>query len=355
MPGGRFREYYYWDTYWIIRGLLYSELFQTVKGILRNFLSLVARYGFVPNGGRLYYLARTQPPLLTGMVESYIATTSDFEFMKEALPLLEREFEFFMTNRTVYVKGHLMAHYGVNATGPRPESYLEDYTNAQNLTTAQAQNALFSEFRAAAESGMDFSSRWFMKDGSNRGTLDDIKCRSIVPVELNSILFKNAIILAEFYKIAKNPKKAAKFKRRAKALYDAVQAVLWNEEAGTWFDYDLLNRKPRKYFVPTNLAPLWTGCFNKNDRALIATRTLNYIRKIGLDDYPGGVPNTLLHNTGQQWDYPNVWPPMQYILVESLLALKDKVADGLALSWTARWIRSNYEAYNSTKVMYEKV
>ena len=71
------------DTYWIIRGLLVSEMFATARGMIENLLTLVERYGFVPNGGRIYYTRRSQPPFLTLMMHSYYTTTHDVEFLKQ--------------------------------------------------------------------------------------------------------------------------------------------------------------------------------------------------------------------------------------------------------------------------------
>lgn len=353
VPGGRFREFYYWDSYWIIRGLLYSEMYKTAKGMLENFLSIINRFGFIPNGGRIYYSERSQPPLLTGMIKSYVDETNDIGFMSEAMPLLEREFYFFLNNHMVEVNGHALAVYGDKSTGPRPESYIEDIETAAIHDTEEEKEKVYAELKAGAESGMDFSSRWFVKNGTNEGDLSDLKCRSIVPVELNAILFWNAKIIAEFYAKAKNLKKAAEFEEKAQELYNAVQAVLWDDEVGSWLDYDLINKKRRNYFVVTNLSPLWTGCFNTSQKGDIAKKILKYIGDTGIDSYPGGVPNTL-QQSGQQWDFPNVWPPMQYILVVGLRALDDKVADDLALKWASRWVRSNYIAFRDTRAMYEK-
>lgn len=354
VPGGRFREFYYWDSYWIIRGLLYSEMYKTSKGMLENFLSIIDRFGFIPNGGRIYYSERSQPPLLTGMIKAYVEATKDTEFMIRALPILEREFYFFLNNHMVNVAGFALATYGFKSPGPRPESYLEDFVLAQHLPTDSDREEMYAELKAGAESGMDFTSRWFIKDGSNKGNLTDTKCRSIVPVELNAILYWNAKIIAEYYAIDNNVKKAAEFESKAQELYTAIQAVLWNEEVGSWLDYDLINSKPRNYFVPTNLAPLWTGCFNANDKTHLSRKILKYINETGIDMFPGGVPNTLLQS-GEQWDYPNVWPPMQYILVEGLRHLNDEAADEVAHSWALRWVRSNFIAYKETRAMYEKV
>lgn len=354
VPGDRFLEYYYWDSYWIIRGLLYSEMFETAKGMLENFLSLIDRFGFLPCGGRLYYVEQTQPPLLAGMIKSYVDATNDIAFLNRSLPFLEREFNFFLNNRMVNVSGHLLATYNHTSTGPRPESYYEDVDLASHLPTESERQDVYAELKAATESGMDFSSRWFIKNGTNEGRLINTKCRSIVPVELNAILFWNAKILAEFSTRLNNPSKAAEFESKAMEFYTGVQAVLWNEEAGTWLDYDMINERPRNYFVVTNLSPLWTGCFNTSDTARLAARTLAYINSTGIDRFPAGVPNTL-RASGEQWDYPNAWPPMQYTAIEALRALNDTQTDQIALSWTSRWVLTNFLAYNRTRYMFEKV
>ncbi|XP_055908702.1 trehalase-like isoform X2 [Eupeodes corollae] len=354
VPGGRFIEFYYWDSYWIIRGLLHSQMDQTARGMLSNFLSIVQRFGFIPNGGRVYYAKRSQPPLLAGMIKSYVEFTKDDEFALNSVETLEHEFEYWMNNHTVQAKGYNLFAYGDSSVGPRPESYREDVISARRYDTDEKKQAFYSELAAAAESGMDFSSRWFINDkGTNEGNLTDLKCRSIIPVELNAILYWNAKIIAEFYTMSNNVAKSSEYETKAKNILEAINAVLWNEEAGVWLDYDMLNNKPRNYFTPTNLFPLWTKAFNPKDSEKISKTVLKYIAKLELDKYPGGVPNTL-SNTGEQWDYPNVWPPMQHTLLEGLANLKTPEATKLAKSWSFRWVRSNFAAFKETQAMFEK-
>ncbi|XP_055386870.1 trehalase isoform X2 [Condylostylus longicornis] len=354
IPGGRFREFYYWDSYWIIRGLLYSEMFDTTKGMLKNFLSIVQRYGFVPNGGRIYYSKRSQPPLLAAMVKSYVDYTGDDKFAIDSVKTLEYEFEFWMNNHSHVIDGHCLVAYGDKSSGPRPESYSEDIETGHYLETEDEKQELYSELKAAAESGMDFSSRWFItSNGTNEGMLKDLKTRSIIPVELNAIMFWNAKIIAEFYSKAGDVKKCAEYEAKAQDILKAIEAVLWHEDVGAWLDYDLINNKRRNYFVPTNLSPLWMKCYDITKSEHISERVLKYIENVGIDKYPGGVPNTLL-NTGEQWDFPNVWPPMQYILIIGLDNLGTPEAKRLAEKWTKRWVQSNFEAYKSSQHMYEK-
>lgn len=167
VPGGRFREFYYWDSYWIIKGLLLSEMVDTARGMLDNFLYIVDKYGFVPNGGRIYYLKRSQPPLLIPSVKIYYEHTEDLEYVRKNIALLEKEFAFWVNNHTVTVRGrdgrnHRMAIYGDNSRGPRPESYFEDIHSAGIFSAKEKKEHHYSELKAAAESGWDFSSRWFI-------------------------------------------------------------------------------------------------------------------------------------------------------------------------------------------------
>lgn len=83
IPGGRFRELYYWDTYWIISGLLLCDMQKTARGIIENFIYIVKKNGFIPNGSRKYYLQRSQPPLFITMANSYYEKTGDIDFIKD--------------------------------------------------------------------------------------------------------------------------------------------------------------------------------------------------------------------------------------------------------------------------------
>lgn len=132
-----------------------------------------------------------------------------------------------------------------------------------------------------------------------------------------------------------------------------MNEVLWDESIGSWLDYDLINNKSRPYFTPTNLSPLWTRCFDESRSQHIAEKVLNYINQTNVDVFPGGVPNTL-YQTGEQWDYPNVWAPMEYILIYGLENLNSEEASLMAQRWAQRWVQSNYVAYRDTGAMYEK-
>jgi len=267
---------------------------------------------------------------------------------------LEQEYSFFENNYMIDVNGHKLATYGTHSTlGPRPEAYFEDVETAKVFQTEEEKRQFYAEMNAGAESGFDFSSRWFIKNGTNEGRLSDIKCSKIVTVELNAIIYSNAKTLAEFHMKLGNANIAAKYEQKAQNMFEAIQSVLWNDELGAWFDYDTMNQKQRTYFTPTNLIPLWLECYDTANKPSIARKVLAYINSTGIDAFPGGLPTTLRHS-GEQWDYPNAWSPLQYIVHEGLRTLNDDDATELANKWTNRWTRSNFIAYNATHNMFEK-
>jgi alpha,alpha-trehalase len=134
VPGERFHEFYYWDTYWIIRGLLTCDMKVTAKGILENAFDLIDEYGFIPNGARVYYLTRSQPPLLSEMVRYYYESTKDIDLLKTAVPYLEKEYSYWMKTHAVELPGgYILNRFFTESKGPRPESYREDMHSIKDM------------------------------------------------------------------------------------------------------------------------------------------------------------------------------------------------------------------------------
>ncbi|XP_032361857.1 trehalase [Etheostoma spectabile] len=354
VPGGRFRELYYWDSYWVINGLLLSEMTDTAHGMIQNFLDLVNRYGFIPNGGRIYYERRSQPPFLTAMVESYYQATKDKEFLRAALPSLEQEYRFWMQNRSVAVEvngtEHVLNRYHVQVGLPRPESYTDDLELAEGLTDDRKEQ-LWMDLKAGAESGWDFTSRWYMDgDGHKNGTLRETRTSQILPADLNALLCLNEKTLASFHRILGDLDAAALYEQTAARRLEAIESVLWDAERGSWFDYNLVTDSKHFEFYPSNLAPVWAQCYSRPE---MAEKAVQYLKGSGALQFPNGVP-TSLGDSGQQWDYPNAWPPLQHMLIHGLSKLPSEDARELAFDLAQRWIKTNWLAYMKYEAMFEK-
>ncbi|XP_075230826.1 trehalase-like isoform X3 [Lycorma delicatula] len=356
IPGGRFTELYYWDTYWIIKGLLLCDMPVSVKGIIENLLYLVKFYGLVPNGSRVYYLTRSQPPLLIQMVDVYYKRTDDWDFVKKNLKYLSLEFDYWWENHMITVekdgKYYKLARYFSYVPTPRPESYREDYLIAQEV---EVEEEYYIKIRSAAETGWDFSSRWFIDQNcTNEGTLSNVAAPQIVPVDLNSFLQLNAEILGDYYARMGNTNKAKEYFMKGKQLLDGITAVLWHEDLGIWLDYDSVNREARKYFYASNFTPLFTSSYYKTwSKSILSKKIIGYLKLNSIGSYLGGVP-TSLEETGEQWDFPNAWGPLQSIIIQGLDKLGTEASVKEAYKLADRWIRSNYEGFKISHTMYEK-
>ncbi|KAJ3046211.1 hypothetical protein HDV00_000023 [Rhizophlyctis rosea] len=337
VPGGRFREFYYWDTYFVFKGLGLSDMFDTMKGMIENFLDLVNQYGFMPNGARIYYLNRSQPPLLAQMVDTYISLTNDTSILSTWLPTLDKEYKFWQTNRTVTFtvpgksSNYLLQRYDVLNSQPRPEAYLPDVNTVEggNFTGQQAAD-LYAAIASGAESGWDFSSRW-VDTPKNQSTqienLQQLRTNTIIPIDLNSIMYANQITLQKLHTLANNRDKAMYYRKEATRQHLAIWEIFWDDDKKVWRDWDLKLAKRREAFNAGVFWPFWSGAALSDPRAPIDSNTnatscdnllkpfdeLEYI----LNTWPGGIPTTY-YNTSMQWDLPNGWPPEQLIALVAL-------------------------------------
>ncbi|CAN0840876.1 TRE1 [Linum grandiflorum] len=363
IPGSRFREVYYWDSYWVIRGLMASKMYDTAKSIVTNLIYLLDTYGHVLNGARSYYTNRSQPPLLSAMVSEIYNRTGDVKFAMKALPALIKEHEFWTSgqhNITIHdgkTAKHSLSRYYAMWNTPRPESATIDRDSAANISNACEKQKFYREVASTAESGWDFSTRW-MRNTSDFTTLSTT---SILPVDLNTYLLKLELDIAMLAKVTGKSTIARSFSKASEARKQALKSVFWNAKKGQWFDY-WLNREgfsshawkvsnQNQNAFASNFVPLWIDQFHSD--AVLVEQVLKSFQKSGLIRATGIA--TSLTNSGQQWDFPNGWAPLQHLIVEGLARSGSKKAKALAEEIAVRWINSNYIVYTRTGAMHEKL
>ncbi|KAI8333609.1 trehalase [Chlamydoabsidia padenii] len=330
VPGGRFREFYYWDSYFVIEGLLQSGLHSLALDMIENFFDFVDRYGFMPNGARIYYLNRSQPPFLAEMVHLYYEKTKDIKFLQKALPILDKEYMFWQKNTSVTIrqgnKSYKLNRYNVINHSPRPESYLEDYNTVYNVSLdKQQQDDLFSDLATGAETGWDYSSRWTkIKELGDNITSNDIlrslDTRHVIPVDLNSLLWSMENHLANWHakldRRGRGRRLGAFYEKQAQQRLEAMDTLLWNPTQASFYDYNLTSHaQSRNEYTSASLFPFWLGAVparahQQLDRVFDATRQV-------LQKYPGILTSTD-RNTTMQWDLPNGWPPLQYVAIQAM-------------------------------------
>ncbi|XP_023026879.2 trehalase [Leptinotarsa decemlineata] len=357
IPGGRFKEIYYWDSYWIVKGLIISEMTETVRGIIENLLSLVEKYGFVPNGSRVYYLNRSQPPLLTLMAGLYMDATNDLEWLKKHIGLLERELNWWLVNRAINVEvegqKHQLCQYASHSGTPRPESYSEDLKTC-SIFENEEKEICYKNLKSGAESGWDFSSRWlFTETGDIGSNLTTIDTKRVIPVDLNAFLCGSFKRLADFYERLENKEKFSKYLALHESWKESIESVFYDGDDGIWYDYDIKLSKHRKGFFPSNLAPLWAKAFDTSRKDQYGERAAKYLKSQKIDEYLGGIPMSLTQ-TGEQWDLPNAWPPLQEIVILGLKESGNSNAVHLSKVLAKNCVNSYIRGYAKSNEMFEK-
>lgn len=343
VPGGRFREVYYWDSYFTMLGLDASGRADLVESMVRNFAFQLRTYGLIPNGNRTYYLSRSQPPFFALMVELVVRRRGDAAW-REFLPALEAEYAYWMdrthpTRHGVRLDdGAMLSRYYDRDDQPRPESFIEDEAVIQR--SGRPGPEVGRELRSAAESGWDFSSRWF-EDGRSLAT---IATTDIVPVDLNALLWQLERTLARAYRASGQPDRAAAMGSAADRRREAVLHACWSESDHFFCDYSIGRRGRTARLTLAGIVPLFVGLATPAQAAGVAeTLRRRFLR-------PGGVVTSLVR-TGEQWDAPNGWAPLQWMAIRGL---EDYGKHELAAEIARRWLRLNRDVYSRTGKMMEK-
>lgn len=317
VPGGRFREVYYWDSYFTMLGLAESGRWDSVQNMVDNFASLLDRYGHIPNGNRSYYLSRSQPPFFSMMVDLLASHNGDGVYRKY-LPQLQKEYSYWMAGadklkagdaalRVVKLSdGSILNRYWDDRDAPRTESWLDDVQTAQKAPS-RSKPQVWRDLRSGAASGWDFSSRWF----DNPNDLASIRTTSLLPVDLNSLLYHLELTLAKASKLNKDAAASNRFDKLAKTRQQAINHVLWDEKQGWYGDYDWQKKALHGQLTAATLFPLYLHIASQQQADRTATAVQSQLLK------PGGLVTTTINN-GQQWDAPNGWAPLQWVAVEGL-------------------------------------
>lgn len=347
VPGGRFREIYYWDSYFTALGLAADGHADMALNMTRNFAHLINTVGHVPNGNRTYYLSRSQPPFFTFMVDLCLSL-SDEVSVAEFLPAVLKEHAFWMDEtgdagrRAVKLPGgEILNRYWDDNPVPREESWFEDDELAHGLS-AEARTRLFRDIRAACESGWDFTSRWFA-DGKSLST---IETTNILPADLNALLWFMEHKLAEW--LGAHPvdgaPAAAHFAALAESRKAAMNRLMWDEKFGVFRDYNLKQQAQTNVISLAAVYPLFTGMATEAQ----AKGTARCIEAHFLME--GGLATTPVM-TGQQWDAPNGWAPLQWMAIQGLHRYgHDELADAI----TRRWLEANERIFAHSGKMVEK-
>ncbi len=349
VPGGRFREVYYWDSYFTMLGLEADGLNDVATDMLKNFAYEIDKYGHIPNGNRSYYLSRSQPPFFSLMID-LIAQHNGNDTYATYLPELQAEYDYWMQgendvlpgraarNVVRLLDGTVLNRYWDERAAPRDESYAEDVKTA--LLSPRSADVVWRNLRAGAESGWDFSSRW-LADGKTLGT---IRTLALLPPDLNSLLAHLETTLSEAYLLKGDAEHAAAYARRAQTRTAAIRRLMWDPRDGVFTDYLWREGKTTRSVTAATLYPLFLGLASPEEAQSVAGVVDGTLLQ------PGGLATTTVTN-GQQWDAPNGWAPLQWIAVTGL---RNYNQAALAQEIATRWVAKTIAGYQQQAKLVEK-
>lgn len=341
VPGGRFREIYYWDSYFTMLGLKESGRDDMIKNMLDNFVFLIDEIGHIPNGNRTYFISRSQPPYFAQMVDLYAGIKGE-DVYKDFLPAMQKEYDFWMRGHDIVSKENpeyehciyidentTINRYFDSHDAPRQESYKEDIRMGG-----------FNNLRAACESGWDFSSRWLR----NKKYLSTIRTLDIFPVDLNALLYGLEQKLEKGYRLTGNTQKADEFKALLNKRIDLMNNFHWSDSLGVFFDYHFEHESKLLDYTPAMMYPLFFKMASQEQADRVVKALNSKLLKAG-----GIVTST--NETNQQWDAPNGWAPLQWV---TLVGLDNYGYQKEAVDLAKRWTSLNEKVYKSTGKMLEK-
>lgn len=354
VPGGRFSEQFYWDTYFIMLGLAVDKRWDLIEGMMKNYAYMIRKFGLIPNASRTYLLSRSQPPFFTHMVRLLARHNGRKRTYLEYLPYMLAEYRFWIKGRKkvgdhadirAYARvvqmpnGVTLNRYFDNKTTPRPESLREDLETAEQAGLHDTER-LYLDLRAGAESGWDFSSRWF----ADPNEISSIHTTDIVPIDLNCLLYQHEMTIAETYRMMFQPLLANKFRKLAEKRAESINKYMWSEKEQFYMDYDFRIGKSTKCHSLASVFPLYAKIATPKQAQAVADR----LEKDFLKE--GGLVTTLTEN-GQQWDLPNGWAPLHWIAIQGLReyghhALADKIKKA--------WVGTCLDVFKNEHKLIEK-
>lgn len=312
-----YNEMYYWDSYFMVQGMLDETHRELVEGILENLMSLFRRFRIIPNASRTYLMGRSQPPLLTTFIFDIWETyRPNDEWLAEAVELAQQEYEIVWmgkkkpNDRQAY-QG-LSRYYDIN--------FLHDL--------------------AEAESGWDMTPRFSRK------------ALNFLPVDLNALLYKYEMDFARAAHILGDKETALAWEKKAAERKKTMNKLMWEKVRGLYFDYNFMRKKRGNVSSLAAYFPMWAGMASE-------TQAEELVKSLKKFEYQGGLATTDNLPVSQvvrggmptQWAYPNGWAPLHMIVIRALerYGYHDD-ARRIAL----KWIKTNLDWFNTHGVFLEK-
>lgn len=323
---GIFQEMYYWDTYFTNKGLLQIGRQDQAINNVRNFLYLLNQYGKIPNGNRMDYLSRSQPPFLGLMLEDILQCQPNAISLQEAFDGLETEYAFWQTKR--------MTPNGLNCYGcDLPESELARKLHVSGYRKRTGKKVPYTVENARnilceCESGWDFSPRF------------DLACGACNPVDLNCLLYKDELLLSKWARDLGDTEKSNVYAQAA--LDRKTKIITLMRKDGFYFDYNFEKTIHCDTVSCASLFPYFVG---------IEDDVENFQKVLVRLERSFGVVACDSLETCYQWSAPNSWAPLNFVAFSAAQKLSlENVAKRIA----EKYVKATDMLFAKTGKLWEK-
>ncbi len=335
-PDGMFREMYYWDTYFTNVGLIASGNIQQAIYNTDNVAFLINKIGYMPNSNRAHHLGQSQPPFYYRMVSDIFDATGDIAWLSHHYDTISKEYSFWMTER--------IAPNGLNYYCPtlhkqlsdeKIEAYYRYYASrcgGFETDDFQVKAAAAHTVTALCESGWDCCSRF------------GIAAPYFNPVDLNSLLYGLESTMAVFSQIL-NKGQDKLWQNRAGERKSKMDQFLYCEEHQMYLDWNFRDCVHSQLISAASYFPYFVGMEQASQNAMDILET-QLLLPYGVScSVPGAYPHKL------QWDYPNIWAPLQYT---SYIACVNSGYSQVAQEIATRYIKLLEKNFSKTHNLWEK-
>jgi len=309
---------YGWDSYFTQVGLVRDGEMTLARNMTDNFLYQIEHYDKILNANRTYYLSRSQPPFLTQMILDVYRKQRDIGWLRNTVPAIEKYYRFWTEEPHLTPETGLSRYYDLG-NGPAPEvlsgerdeqgrdhyDLVKEYYRTHDVPDYEVSKfydkekdeltpLFYKGDRSMRESGFDPSNRFgpFSVDIINYN-----------PICLNSLLYLMEKDTAEILQTLGRAREARAWSARAAERRQKINALMWDEQDGLYYDYNFAEKKVRRYPFVTTFYPLWVEISNRRQASRLVANLRKFERAGGL------LTSTTV--TGSQWDAPYGWAPTE--------------------------------------------
>lgn len=295
---GTFQEMYYWDTYFTNIGLLLSGDIEQAKNNTENIAFLIRKYGYMPNGSNVCYLGHSQPPFFSEMVFDIYECTKDIIWLEGIMDAVEKEYVFWHRERMTKIG---LFQYAPTLKEDAVQGLYDYFNERVGADITGIEKEIIARTTIInCESGWDFTPRW------------GLNAENFVQIDLNCLIFKMLKNLEYFSSILNNDR-SEYYYLLAQRQAELIRKYMKTDD-GLFMDYDFYNDKISKIFSAASFYPLTFNLASEEEAVQAVNNLIRIEERYGISACERYDISGIY-----QWNYPNGWAPLQYMVIKGLL------------------------------------